>query len=275
MCVCDTLYRARAVALYSRRKRVPDGEVVVGALLFALREWTIVIAAVAAGYLLLWRGAYRILHTSAGAARAVAREASAFESAELGSSAPVGAWVLDAWSYRVAARFAGRIRVVVTDDTLIIAGPRVPRPVYAFWVWAQALCLVGAFAALTASVVLLSLAALGWFGVLLIAGVAIALTGAGLWPGLGEMGWVVTARYDAVDVPRSSISDVRLGKGWSRGGFDEVLFLYRAGVDKVAEGRAVSFFAPDEDGHLVRYGIHIHADDDVARLAAVLSGSGR
>ena len=123
---------------------------------------------------------------------------------------------------------------------------------------------------MTAAAVYLSYVPLAWFGALFVAGVGIALTGAGLWPGLGEMSWVVSGRYHAVDVPRSAISDVRIGKGWSRGGFDEVLFLYRAGVDKVAEGRAVSFFAPDEDGHLVRYGIHIHEDDDLARFAAEL-----
>lgn len=76
----------------------------MGALLFALREWTVAIVAIVAAYVLLWRGAYRILLTSAGSARAVAREASAFESGELGATPPDAPWVIDAWSYRVAAR---------------------------------------------------------------------------------------------------------------------------------------------------------------------------
>lgn len=275
MCDCVTYRGVALSALYSPRKWAVDGEVAVGTLLFGLGEVSVAIVAVAAGYVLLWRGAYRILYTSAGTERAVARESSAFESGVLGATQPDNVWAFDAWSYRVAGRFAGRIRVVLSDTAIVIAGPRVPRAAYAFWVWAQSVCLVGAITALAASVSLASLAALGWFGALLATGVAIALTGAGLWPGLGEMGWVVSGRYDAVEIQRSLIADVRLGKGWSRGGFDEVLFLYRAGVDKVAEGRAVSFFAPDEAGHLVRYGIHIHGDEDVARLAAELSESGR
>ena len=61
-----------------------------------------------------------------------------------------------------------------------------------------------------------------------------------------------------------------IGKGWSNGGLAVVLPPYKPMVDKMADRRAVSFFAPDETKHEVRYALHMTSEVDAQELADLL-----
>ena len=67
--------------------------------------------------------------------------------------------------------------------------------------------------------------------------------------------------------------EVDIGKGWSKGGFEVVLFPYKAGIDRMSEGLAVSFFAPDEDGHEVRFALSMYTKEKARELAEALRGT--
>ena len=189
--------------------------------------------------------------------RAVVRPGSTVESGLVGGVVPAEARVLDGWSYRVSARFAGRVRIAVYPDSVAVAGPRVPSGLYKVWIWVQTLLLDWRYLVLTVGLFVLSF--------------AVSMGGAGLWPGLGEL----TAEgeeghLDALEFPRNAIREVDIGKGWSKGGFEVILFPYLAGINKLAEGRAVSFFAPDETGHEVRFALDMYAESKANELAGIL-----
>ena len=139
------------------------------------------------------------------------------------------------------------------------------------WIWVQTLLLAAVFPALAAAIVLLD-----WRYLVLTVGLfvlswAVSMGGAGLWPGLGEL----TAEgeeghLDALEFPRNAIREVDIGKGWSKGGFEVILFPYLAAINKLAEGRAVSFFAPDETGHEVRFALDMYAESKANELAGIL-----
>jgi len=218
------------------------------------------------------------LFTRRASVKATTREASALESALVGATVPEGARAFDAWSYRVGARFAGRVRVVVRQDLVSVAGPRVPSGLYRVWIACQALLLAAVAPALVAAMLLLdwrwAVAAVAIF----VVSWAISMGGAGVWPGLGELDAVETGHFKALEFPRAAVKEVDGGRGWSKGGLGIVLFPYKAGVDAMAGVRAVSFFAPDEQGHEVRFAVHMTSDSDARELATLLqpgsSGTG-
>ena len=74
----------------------------------------------------------------------------------------------------------------------------------------------------------------------------------------------------ALEFPRNAIREVDIGKGWSKGGFEVILFPYLAGINKMAEDRTVSFFAPDETGHEVRFAVDMYAESKANELAGLL-----
>lgn len=181
--------------------------------------------------------------------------------------------VFDAWSYRVQARFAGRVRAVVDGDTLTVAGPRVPFGLYAFWMWLHGLLMAAA-----PVVLVWGLVRLDWRGAL--AGVlvaclsfAISSLGAGLWPGFGETVLAGTGRFNAVEVPLSSVRDVELGT-WARDGMEIVLLPYKKPIDGLA-GNAVTFRAPDGEGHLVTYALQMFSPQEAAAFSTVLKEGSR
>jgi len=103
----------------------------------------------------------------------------------------------------------------------------------------------------------------------------VSMGGAGLWPGLGELAASpVGGCFKALEFPRDAVSEVDIGKGWSKGGLNVGLWPYVAGIDSMAAGRAVSFFAPDEGGHEARFAVHMHSDEDALELAGLLAWSG-
>jgi len=205
------------------------------------------------------------------AAPATLREATAFESAAVEGTIPDGATAYDGYAYRVPARLAGRVRVVVDHGTVSIAGPRVNSVLYQLWIWVQALVLALVPAALVAAIVKLDwrwlvLALAIFAGQFLFSGI-----GAGLWPGLGEMEWMAKGRFSAVEFPVTSVSEVKIGAGWADGGIDVVLMPVKAGIDALSKDHAVSFFAPDEQGREVRYAILVPSAEEASRLAAELT----
>ena len=229
--------------------------------MFELHTWQqIVIAAVTVGSVGWMSRALVRLFSRRAASRAVFRPATAIESGLVGGTAPEGARVFDGWSYRVGARFAGRVRITVYQDVVAVAGPRVPRGLYRAWMWVQGLLLALVFPALVAAVIALDVrwivAALAIF----VISFGISFGGAGLWPGLGEI-LHEKGYFKALEFPRASVRDIEIGKGWSTGGLDVVLFPYKAGVDKMADNLAVSFFTPDEDGREVRFAIDMYTPE--------------
>jgi hypothetical protein len=67
------------------------------------------------------------------------------------------------------------------------------------------------------------------------------------------------------------VCEVDIGRGWSKGGFDVVLFPYKVGIDKMAEGLAVSFFAPDEYGRQARFAMDMNSNEFARELSQLLT----
>ena len=212
------------------------------------------------------------LFTRRASVRATLRRASPVESGLFAETAPGGVQVFDTWAYRMGARFAGRGRLTVYEDRVAVAGPRVPRCLYEIWVWVQGILLALVIPLLVAAVVTLDWRWLVVAVVTFVLSFAISMGGAGLWPGLGEL-FEEEGCFMAVEFPRNSIREVDIGKGWSKGGFEVVLFPYKAGIDKMSERLAVSFFAPDEHGHEVRFALSMYTTEKARQLAEVLRGT--
>lgn len=233
-------------------------------------QWYVVVAVAIGALGYMSYSAARLFSRKAGL-KATVRPGTAVESALVGGVVPEGARVFDGWSYRVGARFAGRVRIAVYEHAVAVAGPRVPAGLYGVWIWAQSLLLASTLPALVAALVLLDWRWLVAAAGLLVASFAVSIVGAGLWPGFGEL---AAAEPDgglrALEFPRDSVREVDVGKGWQKGGLEVVLFPYAAGIDKMAAGRAVSFFAPDETGHEVRFAIDMYTEPAARDLARLL-----
>ena len=234
--------------------------------------WQSSLIALAAAASFGWFGAAVVrLFSRRAATRAALREGTALESGLVGAAVPAGERAFDAWAYRVGARFAGRIRVVVRPTTITIAGPRVPRGLYRAWIVTQSLLLAAVPPLVVAAVVtgggLLALLGLGAF----VFSWLVSSLGAGLWPGLGEFESLETGgRFRALEVPRASVHEVDVGPGWSKGGLDVVLLPYVRALNAMVGPRPVSFFGPDEDGLEVRFALHMFSDDAARTLAGLL-----
>ena len=61
---------------------------------------------------------------------------------------------MEAYSYRVSARFGSRVQVSVADGQVTVTGPRVGLAVYRVWILIQAVLLVLVFAGLALAAVL-------------------------------------------------------------------------------------------------------------------------
>ncbi len=250
----------------SVRRRQGGGE------MFAMQTWQIgVITIVAVATLGRMSFALVRLFSRRASSKGIVRRATAVESGLVSGDVPEGARVFDGWSYRVGARFAGRVRIAVYDDRVAVAGPRVPRGLYEAWMWVQGLLLALVPPAAVAAIVMLDwrwlVVAVGIF----VASFGISFGGAGLWPGLGEV-LHEQGCFRALEFPRASVREVDIGQGWAKGGLEVVLLPYKAGVDKMAQGLAVSFFAPDEVGREVRFALDMYSEDRARELSRLLAG---
>lgn len=235
-------------------------------------QWAIVAGVALANVVWIGGAAIRMFSRKADPP-GVIRQATAFESGIADAAPPADAEAFDAFSYRVSARFAGRVRIVLYPERIAVAGPRTPKTLYRFWIWLQGMLLAVAPAAVAGAVV-----ALDWRWLVL--GVALAflswtvsISGAGWWPGLGELEIINAGRFLAVEFPRQAVDAVKVGAGWSDGGLAPVLWPYINGVDGLAAGRAVSFYAPDGEGIRARYALHVYSGEEARRLAEALRGS--
>jgi len=239
-----------------------------------MRTWQLIVIAIAAVASLAWMSAALVrLFSRRASAKAALRRATDVENGFVSGIVPEGARVFDAWAYRVGARFAGRIRIAVYPDVVAVAGPRVPRGLYEAWMWAQGLLLGLVLPSVIAAIVALDWRWLVAAVALFIVSFGISFGGAGLWPGLGEI-LTDNGYFKALEFPRSSVREVDIGEGWSKGGLEIVLFPYKAGVDKMAGNRAVSFFAPDEYGREVRFAADMYSEERARELAELLTRTG-
>lgn len=211
---------------------------------------------------LLWRPAL---------GTATVRPSTPIETGLVGAAPAANERVFDGFSYRATARYAGRVRVVVTDTTVTVAGPRAPRGLYVLWIWLQGITL-----ALVPPALVLGLVALDWralplgLGIFIISALVMAI-GAGVWPGMGETLFVGEGRFDATEVPLADVRRVTIGEGWARDGLRLVIAPYAAGIDALAAGRAVCWNAPDGEGHDASWAIHMLSEEDAAALRDLLA----
>jgi len=197
------------------------------------------------------------------------RPSTPLETGFVGAQPTASQQAFDGWSYRVQGRYAGRVRVVVEGGNVSIAGPRIPMGLYAFWIWLQGLSL-----ALVPVGIVWALVAWDWRpllfagGFLLLSVVSMAL-GAGIWPGFGETVLAGEGHFNAIEIPVTRVSEVQVGSGWARDGMQVVVAPYKAGIDQLATN-AVTFRAPDGEGHNVIYAIQMFSAEDAKRLSALL-----
>lgn len=241
--------------------------------MFKMQTWQLVIVLVVAvacvGYMAV---TIVRMFSKPAAGTAVVRPSTPVETGLFGAEVPSGARVFDGWSYRTPARYAGRVRVVVTDETVTIAGPRAPKPLYAIWIWLQGITLALVPAALVLAAVKLDWRALLLaLGVFVVSAVVMAI-GAGVWPGLGETVLVAEGTFEATDIPLDTVGRVTIGEGWARDGLRLVIAPYAPGIDALAATRAVCFNAPDGFGYDRSWAIHMLSDDDARELSGLLSG---
>ncbi len=240
----------------------------------ALATWQLAIVAVTAALCIGGMAAniWRLLGRRSSKI-AVARPGSAAESGHYGAVVPEDASAFDGFSYRVTARFAGRSRVVVDGDSVVFCGPRAPVALYSLWIWLQGLLLAAVPVALVWAAVTLDWRLLVWSAGLAMLSALVMAIGAGIWPGLGEVPGLTDGHYPAVEMSRSSVRDVKVGKGWADGGLALVILPFTRTIDtQFAEGHAVSWWGPDERGHEVRYALHCYEPADARKLATLLEG---
>ncbi|MDI6901664.1 MAG: hypothetical protein QMC79_08245 [Anaerosomatales bacterium] len=199
------------------------------------------------------------------------RPSTDLEAGFVGATPTAGQHVFDAWSYRVQARYAGRVRVVVDDSTISVAGPRAPFGLYRIWIWLQAITL-----ALVAPALAWAAVKLDWRMLLVAVGLVLVSTavmaiGAGVWPGMGELPLVAEGHFEATEFDLASVTDVSVGE-WATDGMPVVLFPYKAGIDQIAADRTVTFSAPDGFGHHVRYALQMYSVADAEALISLLEG---
>lgn len=241
--------------------------------MFDMQMWQQVVIAIVAIASVGWMSfAIVRLFSRRASSRAIVRKATAVESALVSGAVPEDARVFDGWAYRVGARFAGRVRIAVYADCVAVAGPRVPRGLYQLWMWVQGLLLALVPPAAVAAIIMLDWRWLVAAIVIFIVSFGISFGGAGLWPGLGEV-MNEKGYFRALEFPRASVREINIGKGWAKGGLEVVLLPYKAQVDKMAEGRAVSFFAPDEYGREVRFAVDVYSEEDAHELSDTLAKS--
>lgn len=227
-----------------------------------------VVAVLAVGFM-SWQ-IVRLQARGAEGRTAIARSGDDVESGLYGARAADGADVFDGFSYRVGARFAGRVRVVVADGRVSVCGPRAPKAIYWLWIWLQGVTL-----ALVAPLLAWAVVALDWrmllsaLGMMLISTLIMAL-GAGVLPGLGEVPGLTDGHYPAMEHAITDARGVKMGAGWADGGLSWVTLPYTKGIDQIASGHGVSWWGPDESGREVRYAIHCYDEAQAKRLYELL-----
>lgn len=182
---------------------------------------------------------------------------------------------MEGYSYRVGARFGGRVWITVAAAGVSVTGPRVPPGLYRAWIAAQVVLLVGAAGCLVAAAVLLSwqmlVIALG----LLVAHFAAGGVGAGcLWEMQNLVSFMQGTRGETQAFRLDEVQDVRIGAGWARRGMWLMLLPYFKGIDAMARNVCVSFVAPNGTPGGGVYALHMRTAEEAQRLAGLLQARG-
>jgi hypothetical protein len=178
----------------------------------------------------------------------------------------------EGYGYRTSSRFGSWTKISVQGDMVSVTGPRVGALPYRLWIACQLLIL-----ALVVAAVLVAFVARDWRYLLLVPGLLVlhwfvgVIGAAGLWE-MASM-TAIGSGYPTHSFPLSSVKRVKIGSGWARNGLWLVILPYVAGINKMAEGYAVSFEARAGDvaGDAV-YAFHMHTKEEARELAGVLRG---
>lgn len=180
----------------------------------------------------------------------------------------------EAYAYRTSARFGSRVALSLTENLVLITGPRLSRPVYQAWIGVQVLCALLGTGALLASL-------LAWDWRLLVAApvlfgfhLAVGGFGAGcLWELNNLIAFTGGSKGETVSFPPAAVRDIRVGAGWARRGMWLLLLPYVGGINQMAAGVCVSFLAPtDETGRDGVFALHMQTAGEADELARWLAG---
>ena len=175
------------------------------------------------------------------------------------------------FGYRTSSRFASRLKVSVNGQTVSVTGPRVGVTTYRLWIALQAILLV-----LTVPTLIVAIILWDWrylvtaLALLFLYWVISAVGAVALWE-FQNLESFEREGNQSTSFPISSVKRVKIGPGWARNGLWLILLPFIAGLNKVSEGRVVSFEAPDGDtGKDAVYSFHMHIMDDPQALARLL-----
>ena len=174
-----------------------------------------------------------------------------------------------AYHYRTSSRFGEYVQVRFVESELEISGRRLGVGTYTFFIGLQVLLMSLAAVTLVAAVALTTwwwaLVGLAFFVAFAFASAAMA---GGLWEGPGIGACQEPATFDRVALPLESVSDPRIGAGWSRNRLTLVIWPYVKPIDALAATNAVSFEAPDPvTGRRVVYAMHFYTAAEAESFA--------
>lgn len=182
---------------------------------------------------------------------------------------------MEAYAYRVGARFGSRVWITIAGAGVSVTGPRVPPGLYRTWIAAQVLLLVGTVGCLIAAAILLSWQLLVIALTLLAAHFGAGGVGAGcLWEMQNLVAFVQGTHGATQDFRLDEVRDVRIGTGWARRGMWLMLLPYFKGIDAMARNVCVSFVAPNGTPGGGVYALHMRSAAEAQRLAGLLQGKG-
>lgn len=176
---------------------------------------------------------------------------------------------MEGYSYRTSSRFGSRVKVSVDGQTISITGPRIGVLTYRLFIAVQVVLLALIAPLLLAAVIL-------WDWRYLVLAVALPVAHL-LFGGIGAATFwemqTMQGRQTTASFPVSAVKRVKIGRGWARNGLWLVILPYLVPLNKISEGHAVSFEAPDgvTRGDSV-YAIHFWDRTDAAALAKLLGG---
>jgi hypothetical protein len=179
---------------------------------------------------------------------------------------------MQAYSYRVQARFGSVLNIQVDDNQVSITGPRISPGIYRFWLYSQAVLMIASFLSILGSVIF-------WNWLWAVIGVVLfiayfllgGLGAASFWEleklirfSEGKDGSTVTFGF-------SEMEDVKLGAGWARGSVAWIIFPFVPGIDQMAKDDVVSFLAPDGElpGKSV-FALHFRNSDEAKKFLALI-----
>lgn len=178
---------------------------------------------------------------------------------------------MEAYSYRVSARFGSRVWITVSGGNASVTGPRVPLGLYRAWIATQVLLLAGAAGCLVAAAALLSWQLLVIALALLVAHLGVGGVGAGcMWEMVNLTSFMQGTRGETQAFRLDEVQDVRIGAGWARRGMWLMLLPYFKGIDAMARGVCVSFVAADGTPRGGVYALHMRTAEEAQRLAELL-----